>query len=64
MPRRRCLVNVMTADRPGAEKMYKDLTAVDENWLKIRKIVVQKRPKKSIQGFSYKLTRSRAKMAA
>lgn len=42
--------NLMSADRRGAEKMYKDITAVDQNWLKIRDIVVQKRPKKTLQG--------------
>lgn len=58
MPKRQRHVIVMTADRPGAEKMYKDITAVKQNWLKIRDIVVQKRTKKTLQGFSYRLTRS------
>jgi hypothetical protein len=31
---------VMTADREGAENVYGDLTAVDDEWLRIRDIVV------------------------
>lgn len=38
-------VIIMTADRCGAETLYRDLTAVDAYWLKIREIVVREAEK-------------------
>lgn len=35
-------VIIMSADRSGADKLYQDLTAVDQRWLRIRDIVIRK----------------------
>lgn len=38
-------VIIMSADRTGAEKIYQDLTDVDQKWLRIRDTVIQKAEK-------------------